>query len=84
MVVAHSFLDKRWWIDWQNRERATPNVPVPTSLKNWAGNEEYEPWLNEWPNLNPAGMALGRGAPAEELVVDSGNAEKHTDWYNGW
>jgi len=63
---------------------AAPKEPYDLSLGNWAGNEDHEPWLNEWANINPFAMELARGASPEDLATDTGNANTYASWYNDW
>ena len=66
-------------------ESETPNKPQTILLGNWAGNEEYEPWLNEWPNIDTAAMALRREIPLIDLGIElDESASKYANWYNGW
>ncbi|MDG2383481.1 MAG: PEP-CTERM sorting domain-containing protein [Pirellulaceae bacterium] len=70
--------------DWGSVDSMTPQKPISQDLANWVDDKAWEPWLNKWPNIDPSEMAIARGVPAEDLTIESGNAQTYADWYNGW
>ena len=83
-IDADSLFRTSLYQDWQNSESATPQEPKTQSLENWNGNEEFEPWLNKWPNMDGASLALARGIPIEDVVDQGGADAAYANWYNDW